>query len=161
MYRRLLIADEVHNLGRESFVSGPPTCFDHRLGLSATPVRQYDPEGTALLTDYFGEIVFTFPLEQAIGVCLVPYDYYVHAVYLTTDETDRWLELTEKIKRMTSWKDDEDRSEYIEKLLRDRRLILEAAHNKIDMLERLLDSAGPRSLQNTLIYATDKDPRST
>ena len=75
---KLLIADEVHNLGRQSFVAGPPTCFKHRLGLSATPVRQYDPEGTALLTDYFGEIVFSFPLEQAIGVCLVPYDYYVH-----------------------------------------------------------------------------------
>lgn len=155
---KILIADEVHNLGRESFVSSPPTCFEYRLGLSATPVRQYDPEGTALLTDYFGEIVFSFPLEQAIGVCLVPYDYYVHTVYLTADETDRWLELTEKIKRMTSWQDDEDRSAYIEKLLRDRRLILEAAHNKMDMLERLLESADPRKLQNTLIYATDKDP---
>ena len=155
---KLLIADEVHNLGRESFVAGPPTCFEHRLGLSATPVRQYDPEGTVLLTDYFGEIVFSFPLEQAIGVCLVPYDYYVHTVYLTEDETDLWMGLTEKIKRMTSWQDNEDRSEYIEKLLRDRRLILEAAHNKMDMLERLLDAAGPRSLQNTLIYATDKDP---
>ena len=155
---KLLIADEVHNLGRESFVAAPPTCFKHRLGLSATPVRQYDPEGTASLTDYFGDVVFRFPLEQAIGVCLVPYDYYVHTVYLTADETDRWLELTEKIKRVTSWHDDEDRSEYIEKLLRDRRLILEAAHNKMDMLERLLESAGLRSLQNTLIYATDKNP---
>ena len=111
-----------------------------------------------MLTDYFGEIVFSFPLEQAIGVCLVPYDYYVHTVYLTADEIDGWLELTERIKRMTSWQDDEDRSNYLEKLLRDRRLILEAAHNKIAMLERLLESAGPRSLQNTLIYATDKDP---
>ena len=155
---KLLVADEMHNLGRESFVVSPPTCFEYRLGLSATPVRQYDPEGTALLTDYFGQVAFSFPLEQAIGVCLVPYDYYVHKVYLTADETDRWLELTEKIKRMTSWQDDEDRSKYIEKLLRDRRLILEAAHNKMDILERLLESVGPRSLRNTLIYATDKDP---
>lgn len=155
---KLLIADEVHNLGRESFMARPPTCFAHRLGLSATPVRQYDPEGTALLTDYFGDIVFSFPLEQAIGVCLVPYDYYVHTVYLTADETDRWLELTQKIKRLTSWQDDENRTEYVEKLLRDRRLILEAARNKIEILEQLLDSAGPRSLHNTLIYATDKNP---
>lgn len=154
----LLIADEVHNLGREQFVAEPPECFDFRLGLSATPIRQYDPEGTALLTEYFGEIVFRFPLEEAIGVCLVPYDYFVHTVYLTEDETDRWLELTEKIKRLSSWKDEEDRSEYIEKLLRDRRLILEAAHNKMDVLERLLEAASPRNLHHTLIYATDKDP---
>lgn len=154
----LLIADEVHNLGRASFASNPPDCFTYRLGLSATPVRQYDPEGTALLTDYFGEIVFSFPLEQAIGVCLVPYDYFVHTVYLTEDETDRWLELTEKIKRMASWRDDEDHSEYIEKLLRDRRLILETAQNKMDVLEGLLAAADPRTLHHTLIYATDKDP---
>ena len=82
--------------------------------------------------------MFSFPLEQAIGVCLVPLRLLRPHVYLTADETDRWLEQTEKIKRMTSWQDDEDRSEYIEKLLRDRRLILEAADNKMDMLERLL-----------------------
>ena len=34
---RLLIADEVHNLGRASFVEDPPEFFEHRLGLSATP----------------------------------------------------------------------------------------------------------------------------
>ena len=155
---RLLIADEVHNLGRESFKAGPPTCFDFRLGLSATPVRQYDPEGTELLTDYFGESIFSFPLKQAIGVCLVPYDYYVHTVYLTAEETDRWLEFTEKIKRMTSWQNEDDRSEYVQKLLRDRRLILEAAHGKMDLLERLLEYTEPHRLRNTLIYATDKNP---
>ena len=42
----LLIADEVHNLGRDSFVADPPEFFDYRLGLSATPVRQYDKAGT-------------------------------------------------------------------------------------------------------------------
>ena len=38
---RLLIADEVHNLGRPSFINAPPAYFDFRLGLSATPIRQY------------------------------------------------------------------------------------------------------------------------
>ena len=32
---RLLIADEVHNLGRPSFVNDPPEFFEYRLGLSA------------------------------------------------------------------------------------------------------------------------------
>lgn len=36
----LLIADEAHNLGSEGFIANPPTFFDHKLGLSATPVRQ-------------------------------------------------------------------------------------------------------------------------
>ena len=42
---RLLIGDEAHNLGRASFIKHPPEFFEHRLGLSATPIRQYDEEG--------------------------------------------------------------------------------------------------------------------
>jgi superfamily II DNA or RNA helicase len=43
--KRLLIADEVHNLGRASFITHPPEFFEFRLGLSATPIRQYDSAG--------------------------------------------------------------------------------------------------------------------
>ena len=55
---KLLIADECHNLGAESFISNPPDVFDFRLGLSATPIRQYDEEGTAALIAYFGDVCF-------------------------------------------------------------------------------------------------------
>ncbi len=51
---RLLIADEVHNLGRPTFITHPPSFFEHRLGLSATPVRQYDDAGTEALFKFFG-----------------------------------------------------------------------------------------------------------
>jgi len=44
--RTMLIADEVHNLGAQRFTSQPPMRFEFRLGLSATPRRQYDPAGT-------------------------------------------------------------------------------------------------------------------
>ena len=43
---KLLIADEVHNLGARSFRDNLPLFFDLRIGLSATPIRQYDPDGT-------------------------------------------------------------------------------------------------------------------
>ena len=100
---RLLIADEVHNLGRQSFIEEPPEHFEHRLGLSATPTRQYDEEGTKALVDFFGPVVFQFTLEDAIGCCLVEYDYYIHPVYLTSTEIDEWCELTERI-RQQSWR---------------------------------------------------------
>ena len=67
---RLLIADEVHNLGRQQFRDAPPTFFEHRLGLSATPIRQYDEKGTEAIADFFGPVVFHFGLEEAIGQCL-------------------------------------------------------------------------------------------
>ena len=43
--------------------------------------------------------------------------------------------------------------------MRDRRVILEAAHGKLDVLERLLSAADLRALNHSsCIYATDKDP---
>ena len=51
--KTLLIADEVHNLGRIGFISNLPERFDYRLGLSATPERQYDPDGTRALFRFF------------------------------------------------------------------------------------------------------------
>jgi superfamily II DNA or RNA helicase len=155
----LLIADEVHNLGREEFIRNPPENIEYRLGLSATPERQYDPDGTQGLFEYFGGTVFSFGLEQAIGVCLVPYRYYIHPLELSSLEVENWMELTEKIKK-EMWKNGRagEESPYLQILLQKRRVILESAEQKIQILPRLLDQAG-KDLRYTLIYATDKDPK--
>jgi superfamily II DNA or RNA helicase len=155
---KLFIADECHNLGAESFTRNPPECFDYRLGLSATPVRQYDDEGTAALIAYFGEICYAFTLEQAIGKCLTEYDYHVHFVELTDAEMAKWYDLTAKISAQ-AWKIKRGESDpFLDNLLRQRRLILETADGKVGLLAHLLDDEIPRSLQYTLIYATDKQP---
>ena len=159
--KTLLIGDEVHNLGSEGFITDPPDFFDYRLGLSATPIRQYDEEGTAQLFEFFGPIVFQFTLEQAIGRCLVGYEYYVHPVELTEDEMDAWYTLTEKIGQVAwQYKDAEADDEYLMKLLRDRRALLENAENKIAALEDVLTQREDfDQLQHTLIYASDKAPQ--
>ena len=155
---RLLIADEVHNLGSEGFIIDPPTFFDYRLGLSATPTRQYDEEGTQAIFSFFGIVVFQFTLEQAIGRCLVEYDYYVHPVELTPDEMDEWYELTRKIKAQMWRQENDEAHEYLTKLLRDRRSILESAENKPDVLEAVLMREDLQNLRHALIYASDKAP---
>lgn len=155
---RLLIADEVHNLGRSSFVKAPPACFQFRLGLSATPVRQYDPEGTDHLFDFFGPSVFQFTLAQAIGRCLVEYDYIVHPVYLTTDEMDSWNDLTARI-RKNAWRQSAGKpDDYLAKLFRDRRQLLETARGKIDAFSDILDQTDASTWRHALVYTTDKDP---
>ena len=156
---RLLIADEAHNLGRPSFVNDSPDFFEHRLGLSATPVRQYDEEGTEALLEFFGPVAFRFALDEAIGSCLVQYDYYVHAVYLTEIEMDEWFELTGRIKR-NAWRGDGGTpDEYLAKLLRDRRALLETASGKVSMLNALLDDEDSGSVRHTLVYTSDKGPQ--
>ena len=156
---RLLIADEVHNLGRQNFISNPPEFFDYRLGLSATPIRQYDEEGTEALFGFFGSVVFRFRLEEAIGRCLVEYDYYVHPVYLTNTEMDEWFDLTGKIKQ-NAWRSERNKpDEYLSKLLRDRRALLETASGKISTLKILLNEEDTGGLRHTLVYTSDKGPK--
>jgi superfamily II DNA or RNA helicase len=155
---RLLIADEAHNLGRPSFIKSPPEFFEHRLALSATPIRQYDEEGTDALLKFFGPVVYSFTLEQAIGRCLVEYDYYIHPVYLTDTEMDDWNILTGKI-RQNAWRSSNGKpDDYLAKLLRDRRALLETASGKVALLSKLLDAEDRAALRHTLIYATDKAP---
>ena len=155
---KLLIADECHNLGAATFTANPPDIFEYRLGLSATPVRQYDEEGTEALIEYFGEICFSFTLEEAIGKCLTEYVYYVHFVELNPNEMGEWYDLTNKIANQ-AWKIEPGSSDpYLDNLLRQRRLVLETADGKIDVLAGLLDTQGARQLRYTLIYATDKEP---
>lgn len=155
---KLLIADEMHNLGSHSFLSSPPDAFDYRLGLSATPVRQYDPEGTDKLLSFFGDVCFEFLLDDAIGICLVPYDYYVHEVELTAEEMEEFRDLSEQIRKL-GWKIEQNASDpHLDNLLRKRRLVIERAQGKIAALAALIDDEGPRALRYELVYATDKDP---
>ena len=155
---RLLIADEAHNLGRPMFIDEPPEFFEHRIGLSATPIRQYDEEGTEALFGFFGPVAFRFTLEEAIGRCLVEYDYYVHPVYLTETEMGEWLDLTGRIKQNV-WRSEGGKpDEYLAKLLRDRRALLETASGKLSTLKALLDAEDISSLRHTLVYTSDKEP---
>lgn len=155
---KLLIADECHNLGAAGFMSAPPSCFDQRLGLSATPVRQYDDDGTAALFAYFGPTCFSFTLEEAIGRCLTPYDYHPHFVSLDSNEMTEWRELSDQIARL-AWKLEAGISDAkLERLLLRRRRVLETAAAKLKRLGELLDQEDPEELRYTLVYATDKDP---
>ena len=87
----------------------------------------------------------------------MPYDYFVHPVNLNEEEMFRWHELTQKIRR-NSWRVNDEPSAHLQKLLRDRRAILENASSKVAALREVLQSEDPRTLKHTLIYASDKAP---
>ena len=158
----MLIADEVHNLGRAGFIGDPPEGVSLRLGLSATPDRQYDPTGTRKLLEYFGEVVFEFTLAEAIGVCLVPYAYHLHPVALKETEFRKWEELTEQLVRAGFTGSDAEPSESgrmsdrVRRLLIRRRAVLELAEGKLDALRTNLLERGRNSIRHTLVYASDK-----
>lgn len=155
-HKKMLIADEVHNLGSKSFVDYAPEFFDYRLGLSATPVRQYDEEGTEKLLRFFNGVVFEFSLKEAIGKCLVSFKYTLNKVYLTAEEFENWMELSNKISE-ASWSETEESKKYIEQLLIRRRAISESAEGKIKLFEDYIRS-NENIICNTLVFSTDKNP---
>lgn len=98
----MLVADEVHRLGSPWRRRILNVLTGARLGLSATPIRYGDPEGTSAIMDYFGGIVPpVFSLEDAIktGV-LTPYFYHPVKMYLTEPEQEKWEVLTDEINRL-------------------------------------------------------------
>lgn len=156
----MLIGDEVHNLGSTGFQNSASEIFEYRLGLSATFERQFDEEGTQFLLDYFGPVVFEFNLESAIGICLVPFDYYVHLVNLNNEEQNEWLELTYEIKRLNyafELPDGTKEKERWKILCLKRRRIIENAIGKVFALESALPK-NKDDIRRTLIFCTDKYP---
>jgi superfamily II DNA or RNA helicase len=156
----MLIGDEVHNLGSIGFQNVAPNIFKYRLGLSATFVRQFDEVGTQFLLDYFGSVVFEFGLEDAIGVCLVPFDYHVHVVMLDEQEESEWGELTYEIRRLSyaaELADGASEKERWKILCLKRRRIVESAAGKVTVLASILPKQ-KHDIKRTLIFCTDKQP---
>ena len=151
----VLVADEVHHLGATKSRQNLPDGFNHRLGLSATPNRWFDREGTTALRAYFGESIYEFPLDRAIeSGCLCPYSYHPHLVELTEEELDRYEALTAKIaKRYALNSDDRETDKLLETLLRQRADLLNKAENKLPMLKQLVeDQSASEPLHHSLFY---------
>ncbi|MHB1546601.1 MAG: DEAD/DEAH box helicase family protein [bacterium] len=142
-----IVADEVHRLGspyrRKIFTLNSGS----RLGLSATPRRFGDEEGTTAIFNYFGDIIPPpFTLKDAIksGV-LTKYFYYPHEIKLNPNEQDEWNDITDKISRLIAQKvtsekgiSDIIKDSYISNLLIQRARIIKNASAKIDLARQVL-----------------------
>jgi superfamily II DNA or RNA helicase len=149
----LLIADEVHNLGARSYRKIMRDDIDYRLGLSATPDRYFDDEGTAALRTYFGGTIFTYDMERALSEGrLVPYDYHLYPAYLTEDETDQFEQLTARIGLLLNH-DDHDPEE-LQQLLFRRARIIKKAETKTRTLAQALQQ---HPFTRALVYCADHE----
>lgn len=100
----LLIADEAHNMGAGSMRRRMKEVrYARRIGLSATPDRQFDDKWAGDFSSFFGlrtptEYTFEYTMRQAIdnGV-LCHYLYYPHVIELTDIEMDQYREISKRI----------------------------------------------------------------
>lgn len=156
-----LIVDEVHGIGAPERKKGLISLYQYRLGLSATPKRWYDTEGSDELYDYFKGIVFDLPLKEAITTInpatgktfLTKYDYKPIFIELTKDELFDYEEQTKKIVRMYSNSlNKKDREDLFNILLNKRANIIKNAINKFTCFEDILNKISPVSY--CLVYVS-------
>ena len=162
--RLLLIADECHNMGSGSLVKRLREIpYLRRIGLSATPERQFDDEGNEKLRKFFGSeehYTYEYSMEEAIqkGV-LCKYMYYPHLVQLTPDEMDAYVELSDKIAKYFNF--DKERFDKIDEklkmLLLARKRIIHKAERKLDVFREIIEKRYQKigNLKYSLVYVPE------
>lgn len=158
--RTLLIVDEVHHVGSPHYRKALTEAVEFRMGLSATPHRFYDDEGTDALDSYFDGIVYSYDLERAIDEgYLCKYYYVPHIVELTEDENEQYQAISRAIaqiiERATGDIGDIDLQDdpELRNLLIKRARLVATAENKIALLEDLVRrQQAPSEIDYTLVY---------
>ena len=155
----LVVADEVHQVGSTEFSRVLRIDAGKRLGLSATPTRYGDPEGTERIFKYFGGIVQpVITLKDAIAAGrLVNYEYQPLSVRLDTDESLEWNSLTKRIGQCLSQQSDvPGAADEVQRLLIRRSRIAKKASAKAPLAAEIVSSNFSLG-QRWLVYCEDVD----
>jgi superfamily II DNA or RNA helicase len=160
----LLIADEAHNMGSPSILKKMKSIhLTKRIGLSATPERQYQEEINNTIREFFGEkpnvdYTFSYTMEDAIKKepkALCSYRYYPQIVKLTDSEFKEYVDFTRRIVAMRPTNEDE--KEIFNRLCIARQRIIHKAKNKLDVFKSILHEEFKKrgNLKYTLIYVPE------
>jgi superfamily II DNA or RNA helicase len=134
----IFIADEGHNLASPNVLSKlKDVHLVKRIGLSATPKRIYDEEGTAAMEFFFNDsepYTFSYSMAEAIfNNILCKYYYYPTIVKLTNEELTEYIEISKKLTKLYSMaKSNDSIPDIIMKLLLQRKRIIHKASNKLN-----------------------------
>ena len=162
----LLIADEAHNMGSKRILDRIDSVgkkFKRRIGLSATPERQFDEKGNKELRRFFNsenEYTFVYSMEEAIkNKFLCEYYYFPHVVRLCDDEMYDYMEISQKLGKIYRYNggylDLED--EIVRALLLKRKRIIHKARNKQDAFKNIIEERYKEkgNLKYTLVYVPE------
>lgn len=160
----LLIADEVHNIGAKTVSKKMKEVhLENRIGLSATPERQFDEEGNLVIHSFFSDnypYCYNFSMSKALDLgFLCDYKYYPHIVELSEQEFELYEKLT---KDLAKFFDPDNltykQSEIVKKLLLKRKRIIHKAVGKLDKFKDIIKDEFEKrgnNLQYTLIYSPE------
>jgi len=157
----IIIADEAHTFGSKNLLKVLPHQINKRIGLSATPERQFDEIGQQELSNYFNSYepnyTFSFDMKKAIeSEVLSKYFYYPHIVELEQDELIEYRIITDKLSKWIDldtgkYKDDP----YVNNLLIKRKNVLHKARRKTLSLTNIVDEIGVTNFKYAFIYVPE------
>lgn len=162
--RTLLIADEAHNMGAKRVLDRIDSIqYFRRIGLSATPFRQFDDIGNKKINEFFGStegFTFEYSMREAIdnGV-LCRYYYYPHVVRLNDAEMSEYLRISSQLAKFYNY----DKESFVQNddvltaLLLKRKRIIHKAQQKESVFESILKERYKEkgNLRYTLVYVPE------
>lgn len=144
-----VIVDEAHNLTKGNLSTLIQLNPQYKLGLSATIQRFSESESEAIIRFFTTGDTFYYGIEDAIeNNFLSKYEYHPIYVRLTKEETDRF-QLKSKLLAQELNKKEPD-PEVVDKLRRERSLILKQASGKIEKLRDLANEG--YNFVNSVVY---------
>ncbi len=160
----LLIADEAHNMGSPTIMKRIGDIkYLRRIGISATPERQFDDETNRKLFRFFGaekQYTYEYSMEEAIenGV-LCRYFYYPHLIRLTDDEFQKYVELSLKISKYFNFNTNsfENKDDILMSMLLARKRIVHKAANKLTAFNQIINERYQKkgNLKYSLVYVPE------
>lgn len=159
--KTFFVGDEAHGLGAKKLRKALILNYLYRLGLSATPQRWFDEDGTAHLYNYFGNDSYTFDIGEALAkinpntglTFLCQYVYKPKFIPLTEDELTKYIHLSNRITKLNQCSKSSDKyGDILEYLLFQRANIEKSAFNKYAMLSDTLDEID--DIKDTIIFVS-------
>ncbi len=151
-----IIHDEVHGFGSPANVQklkGSHSGFIYKLGMSATPDREYGEEGNEFIKSEIGSTFYKFGLEEAIQKkILCSMNYITQEYFLSEDERAEMQSIRRK--HFAKRKDGQKVSE--EDLATKLASVRKNAEDKIGKFKSYIE-IDPDSIKNTIIFVYSKD----
>lgn len=160
----LLIADEAHNIGAPNIISKLDRIkILRRIGLSATPERQFDDIGNKMVMHFFGckdKYTFEYSMKDAIdNGFLCRYKYYPHIVRLDEEEMAEYKKISLQLAKFYNIDENSfsDANDILMRLLLKRKRIIHKAHNKEEVFRQIIQQRFKEcgNLKYTLVYAPE------
>ena len=157
-----LICDEVHNIGAMSTRRIMELNPQYRIGLSATPERNFDEEGSELILNYFNHQTYEFSIRDAQRAhYLVEYEYRILPVPMDDMDWQDYASFTKQISKLKiSLQSDKldavkrnSIEERLETLYRNRAGLIKKSNSKIDTFDLIFSELSPGC--RILIYGDD------